>query len=149
MPLEVVLHVEVEAAIDRVWDAVSTEEGLRGWFNPRINFEPRLGGWVEFGGQHGATPYRFGGKVVEFAPPRRLTWEWDWVPARWPEPTLLTLDLEEIATGTRVTLRHHGWERLPVAIRDQTFGGFQRGWSSDDELVDLVRYLERVAAPAA
>jgi hypothetical protein len=26
------------------------------------------------------TEYRFGGKIIEFEPPRRVTWEWDWVP---------------------------------------------------------------------
>ena len=143
MPMEVVLQVEVEAPVERVWEAVATQEGLRGWFNPAISFEPRLGGWVEFAGEHGGSPYRFGGAVVEFAPLRRVTWEWNWVPARWPEPTLLTLELEPLAVsgGTRVTLRHHGWERLPTELRDQTFAGFQRGWDSDDELADLKRYL--------
>jgi uncharacterized protein YndB with AHSA1/START domain len=143
MPQDIVISTEIQAPLERIWEAIATQERLRDWFNAEMRFEPRLEGAVEWAGLHGEEPYRFGGVVTDFEPPRRLTWEWGWLPPRWPQPTLLTLSVTPTQAGATVTLRHHGWERLPADIRDATATTFQQWWQGD-ELVPLQELLEGV-----
>jgi uncharacterized protein YndB with AHSA1/START domain len=149
VPLSIDMEIEIDAPIGRVWQAVSTQEGLRGWFSPVIEIDPRIGGWVEFHGTHGSMPYRFGGRIVELKAPTRITWEWNSLLEDWPAPTLLTIELFDQGTQTRVEMRHHGWEALgePLAAREHR--DFTRGWGMSNELRDLKEYVEnsRVVVP--
>ena len=137
------LSIEIEASVERVWDAVTNQERLRDWFNADMRLDARPGGRVEFAGVNGNEPYRLAGAITEFDPPRRLTWEWDSVPARWPAPTLLTIELTEQDATVRVDMRHHGWERLPEPDRAAAFEAFRQRWTGD-ELIPLKELVEGV-----
>jgi uncharacterized protein YndB with AHSA1/START domain len=140
---DIEISIEIEAPLERIWEAIATQERLRDWFNAEMRFEPRVGGQVEFAGLDGDEPFRFGGRVTEFEPPRRLTWEWGWLPPRWPEPTLLTMTLTPKPSTVLVELRQHGWERLPADNRDATYAAFRQGWHGD-ELIPLKELVEGV-----
>ncbi|MDP2872001.1 MAG: SRPBCC domain-containing protein [Bacillota bacterium] len=88
--------------MEQVWAAAGTQEGLRRWFNKTISFAPGLGGRWEMSGEHWAVAYTFGGQTTEWDPPRRIVMTWDWVPPRWPAPSLSSIELEA-QDGTQVT----------------------------------------------
>jgi uncharacterized protein YndB with AHSA1/START domain len=61
-------------AVDRVWAAVATPEGLRAWFPSAVAFEPHVGGSITFAGDpHLPTTH---GTVLAFEPPRRFAFTW-------------------------------------------------------------------------
>lgn len=91
--------LELNAPIQKVWDAVATSEGIAAWFMPN-DFKPQEG--YEFhleAGPFGKSPC----KVTEIDPPNRLSFEWgkDWT---------LTFELNEMDGKTEFTLIHTGWD---------------------------------------
>ncbi|CAM3098507.1 SRPBCC domain-containing protein [Paenibacillus lupini] len=116
--------VEVNAPIEKVWNAVSTPEGIAAWFMPpSSDFKPEIG--CEFhleSGQFGQSPC----KVTEVDPPNRLSFNWakDWT---------LTFELKELEAGkTEFTLIHGGWDADKVTefgqahtqVREHMAGGW-------------------------
>jgi uncharacterized protein YndB with AHSA1/START domain len=137
-----VLHaIPIEAPPERVWQAMASQEEMRGWFHKTMTFEGRAAGWVELSGLHGGTPYHFGGRILTFEPGRELTFEWDWLPSRgWAAPTLLTIRLTPQGQGTLVELRHHGFERTGERATP-VYESFRQGWDQS-ELLALKRAVE-------
>ena len=143
---EISMSVAIDAPPDEVWIACSSQEPLRTWFNDTLILEPRLDGTVQFDGSQGDEVYHVRGRIVDFEAPRRVTIEGTWEPCPTGEPTLLSLELAP-ADGngeqTQVTLRHHGFERLPSDQREATYEYFHRFWDRD-ELLPLKMYVEGV-----
>jgi len=110
------------ANIQKVWEAVSTSEGLEAWFMPN-DFEPIIG--YEFhinAGPFGMSPC----KVTEIDPPRRLSFDWgkDWT---------LTFELKDMDGKTEVTIIHSGWNEDLVTEFGQPHttvrGVMDQGWA--------------------
>ncbi|GIP26041.1 hypothetical protein J23TS9_11710 [Paenibacillus sp. J23TS9] len=110
------------ANIQKVWEAVSTSEGLEAWFMPN-DFEPIIG--YEFhinAGPYGMSPC----KVTEMDPPRRLSFDWgkDWT---------LTFELKDMDGQTEITIIHSGWSEDVVTEFGQPHttvrGIMDQGWA--------------------
>lgn len=113
------------APIQKVWEAVSTSEGIATWFMPN-DFEPKIGHEFTLQSPFGPSPC----KVQEFDPPNRLSFAWDrfgWC---------VSFELKEQGGKTEFTLIHSGWgepdEIIPApsekhsVIRDR----MDNGWDS-------------------
>ncbi|BDG47148.1 SRPBCC domain-containing protein [Parageobacillus sp. KH3-4] len=89
-----------QAPIQKVWEAVSTSEGLAAWFMPN-DLQPMVGHEFHLNaGPFGMSPC----KVIEVDPPHRLSFRWgkDWT---------VTFELKELNKGqTEFTLIHSGWD---------------------------------------
>ncbi|MBO8163285.1 MAG: SRPBCC domain-containing protein [Brevibacillus sp.] len=115
--------VVFQVPLQKVWEAVSTSEGIAAWFMPK-DFKPVLG--HEFTLQ---TPFGLSRcKVTELDPPNRLSFTWgeDWV---------VTFALTELEGKTQFTLIHSGWTAGKVmdetgedasVVRDR----MDQGWGS-------------------
>lgn len=96
---EVRKKVVIEAPIEKVWEYVSTAEGIGAWFMPN-DMEPIEGReFILQAGPWGNSAC----KVTEVTPPNRISFDWgeDW---------LITFELEEKGDHTELTLIHAGWE---------------------------------------
>ena len=85
----------------------------------------RVGGkWRVEGKSATGQPYSVSGEFLEIARPRRLvqTWAYDWDAGKNQPPTKLTYLLEDIAGGTRVTVRHEGFRNR------EDCGSHASGW---------------------
>lgn len=113
--------VMLNAPIQKVWDAVSTAEGMSAWFMPN-DFQPVVGHEFHINaGPFGMSPC----KVTEIDPPHRLSFNWgkDWT---------LTFELTEVEDRTEFTLIHAGWSDDEVTefgeshgiVRDRMNGGW-------------------------
>lgn len=113
--------IEINAPIQKVWDAVATSEGIAAWFMPN-DFKPEVG--YEFhlnAGPYGMAPC----KVTELDPPNRLSFFWtdDWH---------VTFELKELDGKTEFTLIHSGWDEEKATefgeshliVRDRMNGGW-------------------------
>ena len=132
--LEVRKTVELAAAPERVWRAITDPEELARWFPDRVDqaMEPGTEGgfiWEKYG------RYAFRCEVVE--PPHRLVWRW----ARDPDTPLeetVTTEVEWILEprddgGTTLSVRESGF----ASQADRTEN--DKGW--DAELGELVALL--------
>lgn len=104
--MEVLESVLVPAPPERVWWWITDAGGRAAWW-PYLDLDATPGGRVEERWDDVVTS----GEVLEVDPARllRLSWEDD----GWPAATEVELRLEPEQAGTRVTVRHSGWEALP------------------------------------
>jgi uncharacterized protein YndB with AHSA1/START domain len=146
--LVVRLERYINATPERVWQQVSTFDGMVNWLGPKT-FEPQLGGRVLFDVLHGSAagkPQRWlmFGNIAVFEPARELafTWQEFSVPdlTVWPAPTTVSVSLAPQGTGTMVTLTHSGFEALPDGAAQHK--GYAEGWASLNDLAELARLCE-------
>ncbi|QQE73837.1 SRPBCC domain-containing protein [Brevibacillus composti] len=103
--LQDIKHVVVfDAPIQKVWEAVSTQEGIASWFMPN-DFQPVLGHEFHLQSPFGPSPC----KVTELDPPHRLSFTWD------VNGWFVTFALKEIGEQTEFTLIHGGWKQ-PTSV---------------------------------
>ena len=97
------------ATLDEVYDALTTLEGLSGWWTTDTKGNPEVDGVIEF---------RFGSaggfdmKVVELHPAKHVLWEVVDGPEEWVGTTV-SWDLKQEDDFTIVLFKHEGW-REPV-----------------------------------
>jgi uncharacterized protein YndB with AHSA1/START domain len=110
---EIVATVEIAAAPERVFRALSTAEIVNWWVNPGVFDTRAWSGDLQVGGRWRATgmargaPYVLEGEFLEIDPPRKLVHTWHLAGAQEASSTV-TYTLERIAIGTRLTVHHAG-----------------------------------------
>jgi uncharacterized protein YndB with AHSA1/START domain len=90
--------VILNAPIRKVWEVVSSSEGIAAWFMPN-DFQPEIGHAFTIQSPYGPSPC----KVLELDPPYRLVFAWDTFGWR------VTFELKDLGEQTEFTLIHHGW----------------------------------------
>ncbi|MCK1994780.1 SRPBCC domain-containing protein [Peribacillus muralis] len=115
--------VMLEASIQKVWDTVSTAEGIASWFMPN-DFQPKVGHEFHVQSPFGPSPC----KVLEIDAPHRLSFSWD------TDGWIVSFHLKEHDGKTEFTLIHGGWKQpesiLPKAnekssvVRDRMAHGW-------------------------
>lgn len=88
-----------EAPIQKVWNTVSTSEGIALWFMQN-DFEPKVGHEFHIQSPFGASPC----KVLEIDEPTKVSFSWD------IEGWVVTFLLKELDEKTEFTLIHSGWK---------------------------------------
>lgn len=120
--------VEIAAAPERVFRAISSEEIADWWGSAetyrvtRWSGDMRAGGWWRSEGiSASGQSFSVGGQVLEFEPPRLLvhTWRYDHKPG---DVTTVRYQIEPIPGGSRVTVRHDGF------TDQDSCEGHARGW---------------------
>jgi uncharacterized protein YndB with AHSA1/START domain len=112
-----ILHrVGVEAPASRVFDAITTQAGLAGWWTRGAKAEPHAGAVLTFPFANGSVTM----KVVELVPDRRVVWQCLSGAAEWIGTTLI-FELRRGATHdaarrgvdgdaeTELFFAHRGW----------------------------------------
>ncbi|WP_134703342.1 SRPBCC domain-containing protein [Ammoniphilus sp. YIM 78166] len=99
MPLQDIRKTTIfNAPIQKVWEAVSTSDGIASWFMPN-DFKAELGYEFTIQSPFGPTPC----KVLELAAPHRLAFSWGG--NGWE----VSFELKETDGKTEFTLTHSGW----------------------------------------
>ncbi|GGH11747.1 SRPBCC family protein [Paenibacillus segetis] len=97
--------VIVKASIQKVWDKVSTAEGIAAWFMPN-DFKLELGHEFHIQSPFGPSPC----KVIEIDAPHRLSFTWD------TDGWVVSFILKELGDKTEFTLVHGGWKDADTLI---------------------------------
>ena len=138
------LEVEIAAASDAVWKAISEGEEIRRWFAPEARVTPGVGGaiWLSWGaGVEGE------GAIDIWEPERRLRWLETWGSEEEEETegstgvtqTAVDFHIETRGGVTVVRLVHSGFSAS--AEWDEYFDATVAGWTYF--LWNLVIYVER------
>jgi uncharacterized protein YndB with AHSA1/START domain len=102
------LHeISIDASPEKVYQAITTSEGLRGWWAADSAADPRVGGIAEFGFHNRETVFRM--RIEELAPAKRVVWSCIGNDDQW-EGTRLTWDIIPDKEGeTTLHFGHGGW----------------------------------------
>lgn len=138
---EIVSTIDIDAPVERIWEALSSEDGLRYWFNRTASAEINRGGRIEWESLNPEQPHHFTGTFTELATNQRLAIEWNRKEQAWPQPLLLTVEISPAASEgfSTVTMRHQRLDNLPEDTRDDTIADLQQSW---DDLIPLREYVE-------
>ncbi|MBH0157292.1 SRPBCC domain-containing protein [Fictibacillus sp. 5RED26] len=93
------------APIQKVWDAVSTSEGMSAWFMPN-DFKAEEGHEFHIQSPFGPSPC----KVILIDEPHKLSFAWD------TDGWVVTFLLEEKGDQTEFTLIHSGWKEVDAIV---------------------------------
>ncbi|WP_248581757.1 SRPBCC domain-containing protein [Nocardioides sp. InS609-2] len=96
------------ASLDDVYDALTTVEGLSGWWATDMRGETEVGGVLQFR----FLPGGFDMKILELHPAKHVLWEVVDGPEEWIG-TRVSWDLKQEDDFTIVLFKHEGW-REPV-----------------------------------
>ena len=103
----------VDATPDKTYEALTTLDGLSGWWTERTTGETDLGGVIDFRfDRDGNELGFFDMKVAELKPGERVLWEVVDGPPEWVG-TKVHWDLQQDGDYTVVRFKHEGW-REPV-----------------------------------
>jgi uncharacterized protein YndB with AHSA1/START domain len=102
-------QIGIAASLEKVYAAVATQAGLRGWWTADSVVDQKVGGEAEFGFEKRQIVFRM--KIAALEPSRRVVWtchgdnpEWDGTTLTW-----------EIFPGDGMTIlrfTHGGWKAM-------------------------------------
>jgi len=136
--------IVVEATPERVWAALTTQEGIGGWFGDIVEIDLKPGGEALFGWSDYESTSEAVIEVVE--PHTRFSFRWAATGASVEEgpSSLVEFLIDSDETGTRITVVETGFASYPEDTREYHFEENTKGWKS--EMDDLAAYLEGAAA---
>lgn len=97
--------VIIEASIEKVWEKVSTSEGIASWFMQN-DFQPKVGHEFHLQSPFGPSPC----KVLEIDKPYKLSFSWD------TDGWFVTFILKDLGGKTEFTLIHGGWKEADAIV---------------------------------
>jgi uncharacterized protein YndB with AHSA1/START domain len=123
-----------------VWAALTTAEGLAGWFGNEAAIDLRPGGtaWMRWTGEGFTANMRV--ERVEEPKVFGFTWHIYGLPDDDPRRTYVEFTLEPVAAGTRLTVVESGFAQLPDDAHHKAYDGNADGWAK--ELGELAGYLD-------
>lgn len=112
--LDIKQTIMINAPIQKVWNQVSTSEGIAAWFMPN-DFELKEGHEFHIQSPFGPSPC----KVLEVEEPNRISFSWD------TDGWFVEFLLKEVGEQTEFTLIHGGWKEadhvIPKANQKSSF----------------------------
>jgi uncharacterized protein YndB with AHSA1/START domain len=134
----VVIERTFNAAVARVWEALTDADEMRVWYFDLKEFKPEVGFEFEFTVEHEGTRYHHLCKITEVIPQKKIAYTWRF--AGEEGDSLVTFELFADGDKTRLKLTHEGLEtfpKLPAYARTN----FEKGWT---EIIgsSLKQYVE-------
>jgi uncharacterized protein YndB with AHSA1/START domain len=116
--------------VETVWQAITNKDQMKQWYFDLAAFEARPGFEFQFTGQgkDGVTEYLHLCKVVEAVPLQKLSYSWKY--KDYEGDSLVTFELFEEGSGTRLKLTHAGLDTFPADKTDFDAANFAEGWTS-------------------
>jgi uncharacterized protein YndB with AHSA1/START domain len=130
--------VELAHPPDSVWAALTTAEGLAGWFGNDAQIDLRVGGSARMTWTGGHTANM---RIERLEEPSvfGFTWHIYGLPDDDPRRTYVEFTLEPVGEGTKLTVVESGFAQLPEDVHHKAYDGNAQGWAS--EMSELVEYL--------
>ena len=121
-----------------VWAALTTAEGLAGWFGNEAEIDLHVGGSARMTWTGGETAHM---RIERLEEPSvfGFTWHIYGLPDDDPRRTYVEFTLEPVGDGTKLTVVETGFAQLPEDAYHKAYDGNTQGWAS--ELSELVEYL--------
>ena len=136
--------LELPHAQQKVWDAITTPEGLNQWFGNRVTMDLVEGSPIHFEWNEYGTA---SGRIEVVDPISTFAYRWrahgisDETEMTLENSTLVTFELVTInETATRLRVLETGFAKLPPKLREVSHRENTHGW--EVELGELVAFLD-------
>jgi uncharacterized protein YndB with AHSA1/START domain len=141
IPNTIIRTLDLAHPQDKVWAALTTLDGITGWFGSHADGEMAVGHdvrmrWEKY--DNGERTLAI--KVVDPMSVFAFTWEISGAPEGDPRRTYVEFALAPTASGTRLTVTESGFAQLPDEWLKPSYQGNVEGWGM--ELGELVAYLD-------
>jgi uncharacterized protein YndB with AHSA1/START domain len=141
IPNAIIRTLDLAHPQEKVWAALTTLDGITGWFGSHADGEMTPGHNVRMRWEQ----YHDGRKtlaikVVDPMSVFAFCWGISGAPEGDPRQTYVEFALESTASGTRLTVIETGFAQLPDEWLEPSYQGNTEGWRS--ELDELVAYLD-------
>jgi uncharacterized protein YndB with AHSA1/START domain len=124
----------------KVWAALTTLDGITGWFGSHADGEMAPGSEVRMRWEQYQAEARLAIKLVDPMTAFAFCWGINGAPEGDPRQTYVEFTLEPTSSGTRITVTESGFAQLPDEWLEPSYQGNVEGWRS--ELDELVTYLD-------
>ena len=139
--MKTVWSIEIDAPRERVWRALTAPGEIQPfYYGSRFEGDLRPGGAFRYATPDGSRTF-IRGTVVEVLPNERFVHTFRFTDLAEPEQRV-SVELEDVARGTRVTIRHEGLDAAPKHRR-RVAGGWAR------ILGNLKAWVEQGSLPAS
>ena len=108
--LDILHRVGIKASSDQVYKALTTRDGLAGWWTTNTQGDSKLGGVIKF--RFSVDGREIGGfdtKVLELRPAERVLWQVIEGPPEW-NGTKISFELKQDGDYAIVLFKHAGWK---------------------------------------
>ena len=140
IPNAIVRTLDLPHSQEKVWAALTTLDGLTGWFGSHADGEMAPGRDVLMRWeQHDDGMRTLSIKVVDPMSTFAFSWGISGAPEGDPRQTYVEFALEPTRSGTRLTVTESGFAQLPDEWLEPSYQGNVEGWGT--ELDELVAYL--------
>lgn len=129
---EIVQELTIEATPERVFQALTTPDGIAVWWSNLVTAEPEVGAFTEVRFESGIMKM----EITDLEVGKKAHWKVRLSPHDW-EGSTITWDLTPISEGTRLLFGQHN---LTVGATGYSIEETRAGW--DYFLVSLKSYLE-------
>jgi len=141
IPNTITRTLDLAHSQERVWAALTTLEGITGWFGSHADGQITPGHdvhmrWEQYDDAKGTLEI----KVVEPMSVFAFSWSINGAPEGDPRRTYVEFALEPTGSGTRLTVTESGFAQLPDEWLEASYQGNSEGWRT--ELGELVAYLD-------
>jgi uncharacterized protein YndB with AHSA1/START domain len=141
-------QIELPAPLSRVWRALTDHREFGEWFRVKLESPFVVGETAKGHIQYPGYEHLVMEVVVQKIEPERL-FSYTWHPyAVDPAvdysdevPTLVEFRLEEIPTGTRLTVTESGFDKVPAHRRLEAFRMNEGGW--EEQVQNIARHVEQ------
>ncbi len=140
IPNAITRTLDLPHAQEKVWAALTTLDGLTGWFGSHAEGEVAPGHdvhmrWEQYDNAEGTLEIKVVDPMTVFA----FSWTVNGAPAGDPRRTYVEFLLEPARSGTRLTMTESGFAQLPDEWLESSYKGNTEGWRV--ELGELVDHL--------
>lgn len=140
IPNAIVRTLDLPHPQQKVWSAITTLDGLRGWFGSHADGVVAPGEKVTMRWEQHGHQATLDVKVLDPMTLFAYCWGIPAAPAEDPRRTYVEFRLEPTDAGTRLTVTESGFAQLPDEWLEQSYQGNTEGWAA--ELGELVAYLD-------
>ena len=114
--------------VSKVWSALTDNEQMKQWYFNLPEFKPEVGFEFQFlAGESEDKQYLHLCKVTEVIPGKKIAYSWRY--DGYPGNSIVSFELFEENSKTRLKLRHEGIETLGPGNPDFAKENFVQGWT--------------------
>jgi len=106
---EIKHQIPIDATPDKVYAALVTTSGLRGWWTADVKTDERVGGKADFGFDRRAIVFRM--KIEKLDPGKQVVWTCHGDHPEWAG-TILTWNITREDDGSILRFTHSGWKSI-------------------------------------
>jgi hypothetical protein len=118
--MDIMHEIDIASTPEKVYAALTTQEGLSGWYTPEARAKPEVGAFIEFKFST-LTDSQF--RVEDLEPNRHVAWKGVQVPDEWKQ-TPITFDIRPDGDGVVLTFCQRGFPH-----DYEPFAGFSYCWA--------------------